>query len=160
MKAKIRLNMRPSLIHVNKNSLRFGVSLFGLSIRPPNQSRSSDQPAARRRFRRSSPGTSSSEPSSPKTPAGTTPGDVGGYLAGLDLAALRKFFDLLVAVLVYTATRVGAVAKLTIKSLQHEGSQYALRFSEKGSKSREIPVRHDLKRATSRSPGSPRRRCS
>ena len=48
------------------------------------------------------------------------------------------------AVLIYTAARVGAVAKLTMKSLKHDGTQYALRFSEKGGKSREIPVRHDL----------------
>jgi integrase/recombinase XerD len=48
------------------------------------------------------------------------------------------------AVLVYTAARVGAVARLTIKNLVHDGSQYTLRFSEKGGKSREIPVRHDL----------------
>jgi site-specific recombinase XerD len=136
-----------------------------------------------------------------------TPGHVGNYLAGLALAtptkklrlaALRKFFDLLVvrhavilnpaasvraerystvegktpeigtaqardllksidasnlvglrdraiiAVLIYTAARVGAVAKLTLKSLRHEGTQYSLRFSEKGGKAREIPVRHDL----------------
>ena len=136
-----------------------------------------------------------------------TPGHVGDYLAGLELstptkklrlAALRKFFDVLVfrhvvvlnpaasvraerysvvegktpeisakqardllrsvdpstlvglrdraiiAVLIYTAARVAAVAKLTLKSLKHDGTQYALRFSEKGGKSREIPVRHDL----------------
>jgi site-specific recombinase XerD len=136
-----------------------------------------------------------------------TPGDVGDYLASLEvatptkklrLAALRKFFDVLVvrhvvilnpaasvraeryavvegktpeisvkqarellksvhasnlvglrdraiiAVLIYTAARVGAVAKLTLKNLKHDGTQYALRFSEKGGKSREIPVRHDL----------------
>jgi site-specific recombinase XerD len=136
-----------------------------------------------------------------------SPGDVGEYLQGLDLAtptrklhlaALRRFFDRLVnchvaiinpaatvkserysviegktpeigagqartllksidvsnsvglrdravlAVLVYTAARVGAVAKLTVKSLQHDGSQYTLRFAEKGGKSREIPVRHHL----------------
>jgi integrase/recombinase XerD len=48
------------------------------------------------------------------------------------------------AVLVYTAARVGAVTKLTLKNLVHDGSQYTLRFSEKGGKSREIPVRHDL----------------
>ena len=48
------------------------------------------------------------------------------------------------AVLVYTAARVGAVAKLTLKSLKHDGAQYTLRFAEKGGKSREIPVRHDL----------------
>ena len=136
-----------------------------------------------------------------------TPGHVGDYLTGLTvatptkklrLAALRKFFDVLVvrhvvllnpaasvraerytvvegktpeisakqarsllksvdasnlvglrdraiiAVLIYTAARVGAVAKLTLKNLKHDGTQYALRFSEKGGKSREIPVRHDL----------------
>jgi len=136
-----------------------------------------------------------------------TPGHVGDYLSGLELAtptkklrlaALRKFFDLLVvrhvvvlnpaasvraeryaviegktpeitakqardllrsvdpstlvglrdraiiAVLIYTAARVGAMARLTLKSFKHDGTQYALRFSEKGGKSREIPVRHDL----------------
>jgi site-specific recombinase XerD len=50
----------------------------------------------------------------------------------------------ILAVLVYTAARVGAVAKLTFKNLMHDGSQYTLRFSEKGGKSREIPLRHDL----------------
>src|SRR4051812_20601339 len=136
-----------------------------------------------------------------------TPGDVGEYIQGLELAtptkklhlaALRRFFDRLVnrpvcvikpaapvkserysivegktpeiggdqartllesidasnpvglrdravlAVLIYTAARVGAVAKLAVKNLVHDGSQYTLRFSEKGGKSREIPVRHDL----------------
>jgi site-specific recombinase XerD len=138
-----------------------------------------------------------------------SPGDVGAYLQGLDLAvptkklhlaALRRFFDRLVnrhacainpaatvkseryavvegktpeigpgpartllksidvsdpvglrdravlAVLIYTAARVEAVAKLTPKNLKHNGTQYALRFSEKGGKSREIPVRHHLER--------------
>ena len=138
-----------------------------------------------------------------------TPGHVGEYLAGLELAtptkklrlaALRKFFDLLVVrhvvvlnpaatvraerystvegktpeigtkqardlldsiyasdlvglrdraiigILIYTAARVGAVARLTLKSLRHDGAQYSLRFSEKGGKAREIPVRHDLER--------------
>jgi site-specific recombinase XerD len=50
----------------------------------------------------------------------------------------------ILAVLIYTAARVGAVARLTVKNLVHDGSQYTLRFSEKGGKSREIPVRHDL----------------
>jgi integrase/recombinase XerD len=49
-----------------------------------------------------------------------------------------------VALLIYTAARVGAVAKLRLQDLQHDGSQYVLRFQEKGGKSREIPVRHDL----------------
>ncbi|MHB8873543.1 MAG: tyrosine-type recombinase/integrase [Myxococcaceae bacterium] len=48
------------------------------------------------------------------------------------------------AVLIYTAARVGAVAKLTMKNFVNDGSQYTLRFVEKGGKSREIPVRHDL----------------
>ncbi len=48
------------------------------------------------------------------------------------------------AVLIFTAARVGAVARLTLKSLKHDGTQYTLRFSEKGGKAREIPVRHDL----------------
>jgi integrase/recombinase XerD len=136
-----------------------------------------------------------------------SPGDVGEYLQGLELAvptkklhlaALRRFFDRLVnrhacvinpaatvkaerhsvvegktpdigtahartllksiavadpvglrdravlAVLAYTAARVGAVAKLTMKNFVSDGSQHTLRFAEKGGKSREIPVRHDL----------------
>ena len=52
----------------------------------------------------------------------------------------------ILAVLVYTAARVGAVAKLTLKSLKHDGAQYTLRFAEKGGKLREIPVRHDLEK--------------
>jgi integrase/recombinase XerD len=50
----------------------------------------------------------------------------------------------ILAVLIFTAARVGAVAKLTRESLVHDGSQYTLRFAEKGGKSREIPVRHDV----------------
>jgi site-specific recombinase XerD len=50
----------------------------------------------------------------------------------------------ILAVLIYTAARVGAVARLSVKNLVHDASQYTLRFSEKGGKSREIPVRHDL----------------
>jgi site-specific recombinase XerD len=59
-----------------------------------------------------------------------------------DLVGLRD--RAIIAVLIYTAAGVGAVAKLTFKSLRHDGTQYALRFSEKGGKVREIPVRHDL----------------
>jgi site-specific recombinase XerD len=52
----------------------------------------------------------------------------------------------IVGVLVYTAARVGAVARLTFRDLRHDGTQWTLRFAEKGGKSREIPVRHDLER--------------
>jgi site-specific recombinase XerD len=51
-----------------------------------------------------------------------------------------------IGVLIYTAARVGAVARLKRGDLQHDGSQWCLRFAEKGGKSREIPVRHDLER--------------
>ena len=50
----------------------------------------------------------------------------------------------ILATLAYTACRAGAVAKLRLGDFQHDGTQYVLRFQEKGGKSREIPVRHDL----------------
>jgi integrase/recombinase XerD len=50
----------------------------------------------------------------------------------------------ILAMLKYTLCRAGAVAKLRLGDFQHDGSQYVLRFLEKGGKSREIPVRHDL----------------
>jgi integrase/recombinase XerD len=50
----------------------------------------------------------------------------------------------ILATLAYTACRAGAVAKLRLGDFQHDGGQYVLRFQEKGGKSREIPVRHDL----------------
>ncbi len=49
-------------------------------------------------------------------------------------------------VLVFTAARAGAVAKLRLRHFRYDGSQWTLRFEEKGGKSREIPVRHDLER--------------
>jgi integrase/recombinase XerD len=48
------------------------------------------------------------------------------------------------ATLAYTACRGGAVAKLRVGDFQCDGNQYVLTFLEKGGKSREIPVRHDL----------------
>lgn len=50
----------------------------------------------------------------------------------------------IIAVLAYTAARVGAVARLRLRDLYDTGGQYCLRFLDKGGKSREIPVRHDL----------------
>ncbi len=50
----------------------------------------------------------------------------------------------IIGVMIYTAARVGAVAKLQAKHFEHDGAQYCLRFDEKGGKSRLIPVRHDL----------------
>lgn len=50
----------------------------------------------------------------------------------------------IVGILIYTAARVGAVAKLRRQDFYDLGDQHCLRFSEKGGKSREIPVRHNL----------------
>src|SRR4051794_4353189 len=50
----------------------------------------------------------------------------------------------ILATLAYTVCRAGAVAKLRLGDFQHDGTQSVLRFQEKGGKSREIPVRHDL----------------
>jgi site-specific recombinase XerD len=49
-----------------------------------------------------------------------------------------------IAILIYTAARVGAVAKLRRADFYESGDQYCLRFREKGGKVREIPVRYDL----------------
>ncbi|MDZ4847981.1 MAG: tyrosine-type recombinase/integrase [Pirellulaceae bacterium] len=50
----------------------------------------------------------------------------------------------IISILIYTAARIGAVSKLKVKDLYDSGDQYCLHFIDKGGKSREIPVRHDL----------------
>jgi integrase/recombinase XerD len=60
-----------------------------------------------------------------------------GHIVGLRDRAI-------LATLAHTACRVGAVAKLRLGDFQNERTQFVLRFQEKGGKSREIPVRHDL----------------
>src|SRR6185437_996798 len=52
----------------------------------------------------------------------------------------------IIAILIYTASRAGAVATLRCGSFYHAGDQQMLHFDEKGGKSREIPVRHDLEK--------------
>lgn len=52
----------------------------------------------------------------------------------------------IIGILIYTAARVGAVAQLRRADYYDAGDQYHLRFTEKGTKFREIPVRHDLRR--------------
>jgi site-specific recombinase XerD len=52
----------------------------------------------------------------------------------------------IISVLIYTAARVGAVARLQRQHFYEAGDQFCLRFTEKGGKSREIPVRHDLQK--------------
>lgn len=66
-------------------------------------------------------------------------------LASVDTGQLVGLRDrAILAMLAYTICRAGAVAKLRLGDFQHDGEQYMLRFQEKGGKSREIPVRHDL----------------
>jgi integrase/recombinase XerD len=66
-------------------------------------------------------------------------------LASLDTGHVVGLRDrAVIAVLIYTAARIGAVAGLKRGSLTHDGMQWTLRFAEKNGKSREIPLRHDL----------------
>lgn len=66
-------------------------------------------------------------------------------MASLDTATLIGLRDrAIIAILIYTATRAGAVAKLQLRHFSSDGTQWTLRFAEKGGKSRDIPVRHDL----------------
>lgn len=51
----------------------------------------------------------------------------------------------IIAVMIYTAARVGAVSRLRRGDFYDLGDQYCLRLTEKGTKQREIPVRHDLR---------------
>ncbi len=68
-------------------------------------------------------------------------------LASIDTSRLVGLRDkAILAVLVYTAARVGAVARLRIQDFYDIGDQFCLRFQEKGGKSREIPVRYDLQK--------------
>jgi integrase/recombinase XerD len=62
-----------------------------------------------------------------------------GHVVGLRDRAI-------IAVLIYTAARIGAVSKLRRKDFRHDETQWCLLFHEKGGKAREIPVRHDLER--------------
>ena len=50
----------------------------------------------------------------------------------------------IIATLIYTAARVGAVAKLRLSDYYADGYQWWFRFDEKGGKARTIPARHDV----------------
>lgn len=79
-----------------------------------------------------------------KTPEITVQG-ARTLLASIDTSNVVGLRDrAIVAILIYTAARAGAVATLRRGSLYHAGDQWMLHFDEKGGKSREIPVRHDL----------------
>lgn len=66
-------------------------------------------------------------------------------LASIDIShPVGRRDKAIIATLIYTAARAGAVANLRLKDFTWDGIQYTLRFAEKGGKSRLIPVRHDL----------------
>jgi integrase/recombinase XerD len=64
--------------------------------------------------------------------------------ADTSVVALRD--RAIIAILIYTAARAGAVAALKQKSFYYAGDQWMLQLEEKGGKLRQIPVRHDLQR--------------
>lgn len=85
-----------------------------------------------------------------KTPA-MEPKQIRGLLQSIaitddsgtpDLAGLRD--RAVIAALVYTAARVGAIAKLRREDFYTDGRQHYLRLDEKGGKLRSIPCRTDL----------------
>jgi integrase/recombinase XerD len=66
-------------------------------------------------------------------------------LDGIDVSTTAGLRDrAIIATLVYTAARCGAVAKLRGKDFRNQGLQRVFLFSEKNGKERSIPVRHDL----------------
>ncbi len=66
-------------------------------------------------------------------------------LADIDVTRPVRIRDKAIfATLIYTAARAAAVASLRVRDLVWDGTQYSLRFAEKGGMSLSIPVRHDL----------------
>jgi integrase/recombinase XerD len=66
-------------------------------------------------------------------------------LEAIPLVSVVDYRDrAVIAVLIYTAARAGAVGGLRCRDFSEEGTQFVLRFAEKGGKARSIPVRHDL----------------
>jgi integrase/recombinase XerD len=71
--------------------------------------------------------------------------EVRKLLASIDTSHIVGLRDrAILAALVYTTSRRGAVARLRVGDYYYAGVQWMLHFGEKGGKSREIPVRHDL----------------
>ena len=66
-------------------------------------------------------------------------------LKGLNVAHLVGLRDrVVIGILIYTAARVGAVARPRRSDFYEVAGQACLRVHEKGGKVRQIPVRHDL----------------
>jgi integrase/recombinase XerD len=80
------------------------------------------------------------------TPA-TSPKSVERMLAEMDTSNLVRLRDAcIIGTLAWTAARAGAVAGLRRGDYFSDGTQFYLRFHEKGGKPRTIPVRHDLQK--------------
>jgi integrase/recombinase XerD len=79
-----------------------------------------------------------------KTPA-ITPEHARRVLHSIDVSDVVGLRDrAIIGVLIYTAARGGAVAKLQLRDFYSDGRQWFFRFDEKGGKVRDIPARHDL----------------
>lgn len=66
-------------------------------------------------------------------------------LQSIELRLIGDYRDkAVIAALIFTAARAGAIARLRVKDFVDEGGAYSLQFHEKGGKQRSIPVRHDL----------------
>jgi integrase/recombinase XerD len=79
-----------------------------------------------------------------KTPE-ITVADARKLLNSFDVSHVVGLRDrAIVPILIYTAARAGAVAKLKRGNFYHAGDQWMLHFDEKGGKVRQIPVQHDL----------------
>jgi integrase/recombinase XerD len=79
-----------------------------------------------------------------KTPEITTE-QARKLLKSIELKMIGDFRDkAVIATLIFTAARAGAIARLRVRDLMDEGGAYSLKFHEKGGKQRSIPVRHDL----------------
>ena len=79
-----------------------------------------------------------------KTPEITVP-QARKLLDSIDTSNVVGLRDrAVIATMIYTTARGGAAAKLRRRDFYFVGEQWSLRFHEKGGKSREIPVRHDL----------------
>lgn len=67
-------------------------------------------------------------------------------LKSIELHSAIDFRDrAIISMLVYTAARVGAIAKLRLGDLVDEGNHLMIRFREKGGKDRSIPARISLR---------------
>jgi integrase len=79
-----------------------------------------------------------------KTPA-ISPDQTRAVLRNIDTRSIVGLRDrAVVATMIYTAARAGAVARLRLGDFFSDGRQWFLRFEEKGGKVRDIPCRHDL----------------